>query len=560
VGRKRTSIPFLHSSSLSNILTARQFPHRTEREWRKFFMDQVLPIYRADQAKQSPFTSSSRQPASKPQQETPSNAQMGSLLSKPSHAAPQDTPSNAQIGSQLSTPPHIDHTVPPKPSEETDPQRSLSFRPDTPTIQPGSVSKSQKKAMSPDLNTTRTALEDEPLPAEPSHVQTSMTVPPRSPKRKPTMDEDDNELHQSTPLTRPRPYKKPRQHEGDNSEIREIPSTPDKPSDPLPTRTPSKVTPKTPSRYSHNTLFVDQEDESDEEAEILSPPIGAAVPSVSLSEPPPTPPPRPQEGLIYRPSPTRETQELAIGLSTTQEESAFETAPTQLFETAQSHPPQSVAQAQSETQTQPGSLDSEMIILNTPSRSHRKKQNSQESFRHQELDTQAILTTSIQIPDFTLAEPDGGWDAYESPSASQKVVNPNPPMLDDSIPSPPGGWQEPPAPTPPTQQPPPSNQSQVLSKPRFISDWITARTSDKLTPKQASEVLMSTSMDANLADVVLGYLRLGQNVPPLRGVWTKEDDADLQGQDGRGIKRLLKKHGDEGVERRWEFLEMWRNS
>ena len=485
---------------------------------------------------------------------------MGSFLSRSAPVPPQDTPSKPQIDSRLSTPPHSDHAIPSNRSEEKDPPRGPSFRPEPPTIQPGSVLIAQKKVTSPDLNTRRTAFEDEPLPAEPPHIQSSTTVSPRSPKRKSTIDEDDNELHLSTPTTRPRPYKRFRQHEGDDSKIREIPSTPDKPSDPPLSRTSSKITPKTKSKSPYNSLFADQDDGSEDDAEILSPPIGAAVPSVSLSEPPPTPPPRPQEGLTYRPSPAKETQGPAIDLSTTQEEPAFETASTELFETAPSHPPKSVSQPQSETQTQPESLDSEMIILDTPSRPYKLKENSQETFQHQELDTQAILTTSTQIPDFTLAEPDGGWAAYEPPSALQKIVDPDLPILDDSISSPPGGWQEPPAPTAPTQHSPLSNQSQVLSKPRSISDWIAAQTSDNLTPKQTSEVLMSTSMDANLAEVVLGHLRLGKNAPPLSGVWTKEDDIDLQGADGRGIKRLLEKHGNEGVERRWEFLEMWRNS
>jgi TRF2-interacting telomeric protein/Rap1 - C terminal domain len=46
-----------------------------------------------------------------------------------------------------------------------------------------------------------------------------------------------------------------------------------------------------------------------------------------------------------------------------------------------------------------------------------------------------------------------------------------------------------------------------------------------------------------------------------RGVWTEQDDHDLEGGDGRGIKRVEEKHGWGGwggCEERLEFLRMVR--
>jgi hypothetical protein len=56
-----------------------------------------------------------------------------------------------------------------------------------------------------------------------------------------------------------------------------------------------------------------------------------------------------------------------------------------------------------------------------------------------------------------------------------------------------------------------------------------------------------TSANRALLEPLLRELKLGRGVPDNeRGVWTEEDDADLQGGDARGILRVESKHGRSG--------------
>lgn len=143
-----------------------------------------------------------------------------------------------------------------------------------------------------------------------------------------------------------------------------------------------------------------------------------------------------------------------------------------------------------------------------------------------QLDTQALLTTKTQLPDFSIPEPSGGWDP--SPSLSP----------------------------PPEHHPASPTQSEITAD---LDAWIDARIAVGHTPSNVELALKSTSMDAELATAVLSHLRKGDGVPQeMRGVWTEEDDADLEATDARRLERLERKHGSKALGLRWEFLEVYK--
>lgn len=62
-------------------------------------------------------------------------------------------------------------------------------------------------------------------------------------------------------------------------------------------------------------------------------------------------------------------------------------------------------------------------------------------------------------------------------------------------------------------------------------------------------------MDPDLADKVLDQLIAGKGIPEdIPGVWTRWDDKCMEGKDARDIERVLKKHGMELFEGRWDYL------
>lgn len=72
-------------------------------------------------------------------------------------------------------------------------------------------------------------------------------------------------------------------------------------------------------------------------------------------------------------------------------------------------------------------------------------------------------------------------------------------------------------------------------------------------------VLRSANMDQELAGEVLGHWDPEKGIPgDMPGIWTAEDDKCLEGQDARGIQRVLTKHGQDASNSRWEYLRMAR--
>ena len=71
--------------------------------------------------------------------------------------------------------------------------------------------------------------------------------------------------------------------------------------------------------------------------------------------------------------------------------------------------------------------------------------------------------------------------------------------------------------------------------------------------------LKCTCLNLPLTEIVLRTLEALEHVPTkMRGVWTDEDDAVLEGGDALGMRRLEQKHGWRACDLRLRFLEEWR--
>ncbi|KAL4817505.1 Rap1 Myb domain-containing protein [Aspergillus spinulosporus] len=92
-----------------------------------------------------------------------------------------------------------------------------------------------------------------------------------------------------------------------------------------------------------------------------------------------------------------------------------------------------------------------------------------------------------------------------------------------------------------------------------IDSWIDSQIrAGKGSEDQVIEALQCTSMDPELAEKVLESLTAGKGIPTnMRGVWTAQDDRDLEAQNTRDIQRVIEKHGDL-LNYRWDYLNMTR--
>lgn len=160
-------------------------------------------------------------------------------------------------------------------------------------------------------------------------------------------------------------------------------------------------------------------------------------------------------------------------------------------------------------------------------------------------DTQHLLTAQTQIPDFSVAEPDGGWDSLLPSSPSPTSPSQRHPALATATS---------PAATVQTTD----NLTKSDSDPTELRAWIQMHFQRNIPSNLVTQALKSTTMDPILAKDVLDHLVQGRGIPSdVAGIWTEQDDKDLRGNDGRRIKRLTEKHGAQAFEKRWEFLEEW---
>ncbi|EZF35715.1 hypothetical protein TMEN_4573 [Trichophyton mentagrophytes] len=103
-----------------------------------------------------------------------------------------------------------------------------------------------------------------------------------------------------------------------------------------------------------------------------------------------------------------------------------------------------------------------------------------------------------------------------------------------------------------------AEQYNVEEEAEKVAEWIKSRVSRSrgvLSEEQVKMALRCTSLDRILADEVLEYFRAGKGIPlDMKGVWSEEDDAALQGVDPRAIARIEQKHGREEFDVRFEYL------
>ncbi|KAL9012911.1 MAG: hypothetical protein Q9173_002352 [Seirophora scorigena] len=157
--------------------------------------------------------------------------------------------------------------------------------------------------------------------------------------------------------------------------------------------------------------------------------------------------------------------------------------------------------------------------------------------RHNQATTQALLAAETQELDFSLPEPEGGWDAALLPSS--------PPQLPPSTPPEPDPRALAAEPKSPSLDPGDELEA-------FMDNAISLGYSDDAV----SLALKCTGFDYLLSARVLEALKATNRLPrTMRGCWTEEDDADLDSVDARRIRKLEEKHGKEALEGRWTFLK-----
>ena len=432
---------------------------------------------------------------------------MGSILSIPSkdHAIVEPRSCEEEAAAILTTL-TTDHVKP-----GTDRQKSPSYHPESPrlTITPLKVTHTAV-----DTKHNVEILEDVP---EPDKSEVQSASPPfgkafidgnASPKRKRTTFED--ELPHSSPLTSITPIRNKRQRqESVQRELLEIPSTPDKSPRPNPA-----LSPILPTAFLDRQV-IDLEDEfseqGDEDEEEEGSPIGFQG-SQSLSEP---------DHLARATQAAFKEQTPFIEFDIPPPPNGWDD------EDPITEEPES-----EEASTPPGFQD--IVMQRKPSTSQHEQVATEAAH---EPDTQTLLASKTQLPDFTLPSPTGGWS---SPP-------PSPPSLSQSsqtaIPD-------------PTFSPPTSPSAITAA----LDAWIDAHAARDHPTAHVELALRCTGMDTELAEEVLVHLgRYGVLPVGRRGVWTEEEDEVLLGStDARRIRRLEIRHGGEGVDRRIGFLRVYR--
>lgn len=156
-------------------------------------------------------------------------------------------------------------------------------------------------------------------------------------------------------------------------------------------------------------------------------------------------------------------------------------------------------------------------------------ENTVPELQSQIMDTQG-LSDATKVPDLSMPETDGGWTSGFRPSSPE---TPDTPPADDV------------------------DQAEINAR---LDAWIDRHVATGRPADEAISALECTSLDHFLADEVLKYMETHQKrIPPnWRGVWTVEDDKDLESPDARRILRAEEKHGTKLIKLRWDFLAAYR--
>ena len=192
-----------------------------------------------------------------------------------------------------------------------------------------------------------------------------------------------------------------------------------------------------------------------------------------------------------------------------------------------------------------------------------------------------FLREPTQVIDFEVPPPDGGFKdedtgaeaSSESGSTITEVYDPRPPREGTQailrgqtmapnfeIPEPEGGWDHAIPSLPPSTPRSPVAEIVVSDIDAQLEAWIDANTTAGITVDDGLAALKCTSMNTELAERVLQSVRKTKKIPEnQRGVWTEIDDEDLEATDARKIERIKLKHGENGLEARWDFLNYYRS-
>ena len=151
-------------------------------------------------------------------------------------------------------------------------------------------------------------------------------------------------------------------------------------------------------------------------------------------------------------------------------------------------------------------------------------------------DTQAILQSTVPVPDLSIPDPDDPWNSFNPPS-SPPLIMPSSPVAESESSS--------------------AQQAELDAK---IDALLKDRMEQGYSPEQVIAVLNSTCTNIPLTEQVLqqmGPQSANFALPSnMRGVWTTEDDKNLHSSDAREVARLEPKHGAANVNARHEWLEL----
>ena len=156
--------------------------------------------------------------------------------------------------------------------------------------------------------------------------------------------------------------------------------------------------------------------------------------------------------------------------------------------------------------------------------------------------TQAILRGQTPMFDFTVADPDEGWDALLPPPPSSPPVQASSQIAGEDTAD---------AKTPEVLM----DEEEMIAN---LEKWIDARMESGVDIEMIELALKSTSNELDLADIVLNDMKeYGEFPTHVRGIWTEEDDEYLEAVDARKINAMIEKHGQEGVDKRYDFLRTY---
>ncbi|MCJ1387555.1 hypothetical protein MMC18_000398 [Xylographa bjoerkii] len=154
-------------------------------------------------------------------------------------------------------------------------------------------------------------------------------------------------------------------------------------------------------------------------------------------------------------------------------------------------------------------------------------------------DTQAILQGQTPAFDFSVPEPEEDWDLLMQPPPSSPPVAANEAgdYIKDELPE------------------------ELMDEEEMITileKWLDTRIESGIDAEILGVALKSTNNDPELADIVLESLNMDEGIPvDIRGIWTEEDDECLEAVDARKINAMIEKHGQEGLDKRYDFLRKY---